>query len=390
MTVRDVQVMSTKSAILILFLAGMHGAYAGENVHMSAGFESGQFRHLDGNVDAFWVGTLPENQIGNESIRVGSGGGGPTSNWDTKVLRSEIVGGQEVMPRIGNYFARGMLYYGKDYTDLSDGRRNARFGMEMRTDEHRFDFDDEGYIGFSVFIPGNWEDETGSTGNVGSTQVLTVGVNTGSTLIAIHIYVPEGSSRSHWFARLFDDDSRVEGTSETKTYFDLGPVESDKKKWTDFVIRYRSNPFSVDTNPAKKGIHDAFDHTYKGNKGILQIWKAEGPVDQNGNRKMVRKYSVVNAPVGLVPGIKQGETKFGVGLRAYKYNWQLRPTSVKGPLWIGFDEFRQGQVSRDGTTYSDVHPSGLACTDRCPAGSSSQSNDNQPPPKTPRSLVISP
>ncbi len=74
----------------------------------------------------------------------------------------------------------------------------------------------------------------------------------------------------------------------------------DLGKWTDFVIRFRVNPFSVATNPAKAGIPDSIDQVFEGNKGIFQLWKSEGNVDGQGNRKMVLKIDKVNTPVGLV------------------------------------------------------------------------------------------
>jgi hypothetical protein len=300
-----------------------------------------------------------------------------------------VVGGTVVSPRRGNYFVRGVLYYDKDYTELNDGLDKPRFGLAVRNEEHTFDFDDEGYLGFSVFIPETWEDETGSTGIPGGLQVLTVGVNTGSTLLGIVIYVPNGETKSRWYARLFNDDRSTEGTNETKTMVDLGPVSPDKGKWTDFVIRYRSNPFKTRTNPASLGIPNAFNRTYEGNRGIMQIWKSEGRVDGNGNREMIRKYSVINAPVGLVPGADDGRSKIGFGVRGYKYGWQREQTTVTGPIWIGLDEVRQGQVARNGTTYADVHPAGLACTDRCPGASGDSSPASVAPPKAPTNVTIS-
>ncbi len=136
----------------------------------------------------------------------------------------------------------------------------------------------------------------------------------------------------------------------------------DLGKWTDFVVRYRANPFSTTTNPATAGIPGSKNQTYAGNKGILQVWKAEGPVGASGNRTMVRKFSKVNAPVGLVP---HKSDRLMHTWRIYKYGWKRFPTHVKGPIWIGFDEIRTGLVGRDGTTYADVNPSGASCSSDC-------------------------
>ena len=136
----------------------------------------------------------------------------------------------------------------------------------------------------------------------------------------------------------------------------------DLGKWTDFIIRYRANPFSVRTNPFSKGIPNAKNRTYEGNKGILQVWKATGTEDRNGDRQMVSKINLVNTPIGLVP---QASERIRHSFRVYKYGWHNNPTDVAGPVWFGFDEIRQGLAWRHGTGYSDVHPSGLPCTDGC-------------------------
>jgi hypothetical protein len=77
---------------------------------------------------------------------------------------------------------------------------------------------------------------------------------------------------------------------------------------------------------------------------------------------MVRKFSKVNAPVGLVP---HQSDRLMHTWRIYKYGWKNFTTHVKGPVWIGFDEIRHGLVGRDDTTYADVNPAGSPCTDGC-------------------------
>ena len=138
---------------------------------------------------------------------------------------------------------------------------------------------------------------------------------------------------------------------------DLGPVSADKGKWTDFVFRYRFNPFSVATNPAAVGIPNSKNQLYQGNEGILQVWKAEGPIDLGGNREMVLKVDKVNTPVGLVP---HATDKIKHLWRIYKYGWIAKnPTTLTHSVWFGFDEIRQGLVDRDGTSFGDVAPTGV-------------------------------
>jgi hypothetical protein len=283
-----------------------------------------------------------------------------------KVIASEVVGGQTITPRAGRFMARGVLYSDKDYRELNNGEPKPRAAFTVGDDEHRVDFDTEVYVGFSVFLPRNFESETGTNGDQGSVVLYSMNTDSRATFLDLRVFVPRSGSGPHWFLNYtVNADSVEEAGSET---VDLGPITPDIGLWTDFVLRLRSNPFSVTTNPARAGILNANDQSYEGNRGILQMWKAEGAVDVNGDRSMVRKVSVVDAPVGNVPGTTEGESRLNLRLNVYKYSWQrLTTTSVAGPVWVGFDEFRYGEAVLDGTRYSDVHPAGLECTDGCSA-----------------------
>lgn len=374
--------MRTAIQTIFLGLLGFSSALA-ENVHLSAGFETGRIQSASGNVDAFFVMTLPNPQNGSESIKTGSGGGQPSSNWDSKVVREENRG-QQILPRSGNYFARSMIYANKDYTDLNDGLHKPRNALSLTAQEHRFDFDKEGWMGVSVFVPKDFEDEVGNRGSPGSIEVIVSNTDSAAYFFNINIFVPDGESESHWMLQYVVDDENVEGQPGGRRNVSLGPVRYDKGKWTDFVIRYRANPFSVDTNPANLGIPGAKNRLYRANKGILQIWKSKGPVLASGDREMVRKFSILNKPVGQVPGTVQGKSLLHFALRVYKYGWQREPSSVQGPIWLGFDEFRYGLAGRDGTSYRDVHPTGQGCTDKCPSGTEA----GLAPPRSPTGLNI--
>ncbi|MGH8018323.1 MAG: hypothetical protein ACREIA_08530 [Opitutaceae bacterium] len=63
-----------------------------------------------------------------------------------------------------------------------------------------------------------------------------------------------------------------------------------------------------------------------------------------------------NEPVGMVP---RDGFLIKTSVRQYKYGWHHTPTAVEGPVWVGYDEIRMGRTVRDGTGYSDVHPSQL-------------------------------
>jgi len=228
---------------------------------------------------------------------------------------------------------------------------------------HRFDYDTEGFLGFSIYVPLNYEHETGTYGIPGAIQLLSIKEPNSAdrVFLVLEQFVPKGSNKARWFLSYVTDDKSTDSGEQTK--IDLGPVESDIGKWTDFVIRFRENPFVVETNPASLGIPMARNQVYAGNKGILQLWKAEGPADDKGNRQMVLKVNKVNTPVGRVPHATERRV---VNFRTYKYGWKSNPTDVNGPIWFGFDEIRLG-FAKDGVEYSNVDPSHQSCPEGCSA-----------------------
>lgn len=352
----------TQTILLFAFLSV--SASAGERVRNAITFESGKIMPSSSTVDGGYISTLPDPQAGSETIRTGAGGCGPASNCDMRVVQSEKIAGQEVKPRAGDYFLRIRLDKSKDYSLLNSGAHKPRNALSFGDDAYRFDHDEEEWLGFSIFLPLDYEDETENIGLILS-EITT---DSSAQYLKLVVGMRGGDEESHWYFRYRTSDTSTTGGKEKVV--DLGSIEPDKGKWTDFVVRARSNPFTVDTNPAEKGIKNAKNRLYKGNKGILQVWKAEGPVlDSRGNRRMVNKIDMVNTPVGLVPGTVQGKDKISYSIRAYKPAWQGhtgRGSSVKNPIWIAWDEVRFGSAVRNGTSYSDVHPTGMACTDKCP------------------------
>lgn len=106
-----------------------------------------------------------------------------------------------------------------------------------------------------MFLPSNWEHETGVHHNGGASQLLSVAASTSRTFFVLESYVRSGST-ANWYLQLQTNDKSAEADHENtrKDILDLGSVVPDLGKWTDFVIRFRANPFSVATNPAKAGI----------------------------------------------------------------------------------------------------------------------------------------
>ena len=363
-------------AILLVGLASSGVAVAERNVRFTGDFETGQIQAKSSTHDGFYVHTLANPQSGSQSVS--SGSFGPSSGLDTRVVRSEVVGGETVMPRKGSFFLRSAVYFDKNYLELNDGQSNkARSKLYLSDTAHRVEHDEEGYVGFSIYTPKNFEPELGVKDRRGSVMLYVINSSASRTHLALSQWVQSPSSEAHWFLFYNVNAGSTDEGGATEKVFDLGPVSADAGKWTDFVIRYRFNPFAVATNPAVAGIPSSLSKTYQGNKGILQVWKASGPVDSSGNRNMTLLLDKVNVPIGLVPHATE---KLVHRWRIYKYGWHNNPTSVDGPVWFGFDEIRQGSVVRDGTAYADVSPSGL--------GPSGASNLTDPVPEPPTNIVI--
>ncbi len=367
-------------AWLIFFIVATTTARAESGLRFKGDFETGKIQPKVEPHDGFFIKTLPEPQGSVKEVSIASGGAAPDSGLDTRVVQSDLVGGEVVKPRSGDFFIRSAIYYNKDYSGFAGNSGKNKPRSSITLSQHDFAYDEEGYIGFSIYVPKNFEDELGRKGHQGKSMLLTVTAPSAETFFNLNVWVPENDSEAHWFVQLqLNPESVSEKHPATIIeQIDLGRVAPDKGKWTDFVIRFRSNPFAVTTNPAKKGIPNAKDRTFEGNRGILQVWKAEGKPDSKGNRLMTLKIDKENTPVGLVPH----ETwQLDHSFRIYKHGWHHNPTTVDGPVWFGFDEIRFGVTAQDGTNYSVVHPAALACTDGCPSGSSSS-------PAPPKGLIV--
>jgi hypothetical protein len=372
--------MINRLALLALGLTLSGAALAAEKkVYFTGDFESGRIQSNGALNNGFYIGTLPNPQSGDEILVSGKSDFGPSSNADTRVVESEYVGGETVRPRAGRYFLRSEVFRTKNYMGLNGNVRNKpRSKIALGNNGFRFDFDREGYAGFSIYVPKNFEHELGVRNHRGESALFGVNTDASSTLVHLGVWVESPATEAHWFLKISTSDtSTLEKAAKWET-IDLGPVRADIGKWTDFVFRYRFNPFSVETNPARKGIAKAKDQVYQGNKGILQVWKAEGAADSSGNREMTLKVNRVNTPVGLVP---HSSDKIQIKWAVYKYGWIVNPTTLTHPVWFGFDEIRFGLVDRDGTQYADVMPAGSPCTSGC-------GTDPLPQPQPPASLVV--
>lgn len=332
-------------------------------------FESGKITRAGEKIDGFFINTL--HAITNEPVGSMNGGGKngePNSNWDTRVVTSELVqfsNGQKenIKPREGQYFLRSAIYYEKDYTNLfsepqETNKPRSSIGLVHRN--FNFNFDEEGYLGFSIFTPKAFEFERNLPDERGYSQLVTANTNASATFFSLsHGRFNIKQEYASWIFMYNVDAESVKESKQSKRLVDLGKVESDDiGQWTDFVIRYRANPFATNTNPLDRGIMDAMNKDFLGNKGILQVWKSVGPTDASGKRKMKLLLNLVNKPVGLVP---HKEKKLQHSFRIYKYGWHNNPTTMVGPVWYGFDSIRFGSVKGAGTGLSDVIPGSGSC-----------------------------
>jgi len=63
-----------------------------ENLRFTGSFESGQIQRSGSAQDGFYIQTLPDPQGDVDYVKVSSGGAGPDSGLDTRVVSSERVG----------------------------------------------------------------------------------------------------------------------------------------------------------------------------------------------------------------------------------------------------------------------------------------------------------
>ena len=354
--------LMSHAPVLTLFLSLLaFPTMAADDVAFIGNFESGKILGVGSDANGFFVHTVPNPQRNKESVSGRSSDFDSNSGLDTRVVSSETVKGELVKPRAGKYFLRSALYYDKRYDELNGGENKPR--SKIYVNGHPTPFDVEGYLGFSIYLPKSWEHETGVRGNRGTAMLLQVqSASASSTLLTLEVYVPSGDNQAHWILKHNLSATSVKGGKST--VYDLGRVNDDLGKWTDFSLRYRFNPFSKRTNAKTEGGKNQY---YDGNKGILQLYKSVGAVKSGGNRSMqLTRVNLVNRPVGLVP---HATRQIYWHFRVYKYGWHKNDTDVKGPVWVGFDEIRDGRVGADGTSLGDVLPPGMsAWSPKSPTG----------------------
>lgn len=337
------------------------------NLYYRAEFHSGEVLARASAVDGVGIFCLREPQVGTAISVITDGGAGPATDFDVRVMDSEVEptngngAGVTVLPRLGNYYLRAAIYLTKDYTGWgSSGSDNPRCEMfgEPADDfsSQRTDYDTRTFYGVSIYLPTNHETESPARRNM-LCSVSSSGAS--ATHMSFGYDYPEGGTGSgNWALRIWTSDSSITEGGASVENINLGSYAGDLGKWTDFVFEFQFNPFTVSTNAST--ISGGRNQVYPGNTGYLRIWKTDGVADINGNRVFTEittgSLPRINVPIGLVP-----DALFNVTWRwrQYKPSWKNLSTSVDGPVYIGFDCFYQGEKVRDGTTFADVNPGQL-------------------------------
>ncbi len=199
---------------------------------------------------------------------------------------------------------------------------------------------------------------TPNSSGMGSIRYGATNGNTGDNLVGSDLSV------MHWFIKHENSQVAVEATHAegTTRYHWLGGMDTDddRGKWTDIVIRARWNPLTVAGNPAVIEPTWGMAINLPASTGIYEVWKSEGPViGAPGDplyRNMVKRVSLVNESVGSLPGNWADGGYIRLDNRQYRYGWHRSATSMTDPNVIYWDEIRAGALVRDGSSYSDVHP----------------------------------
>jgi hypothetical protein len=285
-----------------------------------------------------------------ENLAVTTGGLGPTSSELCHVEDStnNMGGDSDILARNGSYFFRCEIRYNLPYEVWGEGnpKNKPRYGLSPPHTTH-FDWNEEVWIGFSIYVPSDMEVEDLSAiskhwyGNM----VFTI-VGHSASMDHLQLRIQSVNGVNHW---VFEDTLNQLGVTQDgiETFTDAGAIPQGE--WTDFVIRYRGNPFSKATN-ASQVTGKGQDRVFPANTGILQIW-----VGAASDPALTLVKDVENAPVGLVP---QVGASLRMTFRNYKYGWHHNATTMHRPIVTGWDDIRFGKKERDGTGYSDVHPDG--------------------------------
>lgn len=355
-----------------------------------------------------YVRTLPTNQSGTSAISTGNGGVfGTNSIYDTHVYSSKVVSETDtngvlrtdtVTPRepaVSNYFLGSRIYRASPHTDMGPNRHYDQLnGSTTHVDadckpRSSFSFDNpaaygvewdtEYWFGWSIYAPRSHQHESFRTGGTNNGPMLFVvnPSNASATHCTLNAIVPtaaqgwrnasnnalvSATSETHWcFIFNTNANSSTEGGSSV-TKISLGSMEPDLGKWTDFVFRFRWNPFSGTGSVSSGGF------TFQRGQGLIQIWKSTGAVDGNGNRTISEGSPTYNyaGPCGLLPANSTARLQNQCRVYLFGLNSTITTTSRTHPVDYFFSSIRWGYATGpkvalwqpDGAMrFSDVVPS---------------------------------
>jgi len=348
-------------------------------------FDNNRVEDRDLLTDGFQIRAIDDN---NNLHVISTGGGGSDSpdvvddGMDTYVTAGETSMttangvGQVMVPHIGNHMCRMSLEKSKNYnaisgtgkprTDINPYREgNPSPGQEA---SYGIGFDKEAFIGWTIQLPSNMEIDDHGAGN----QTTVFGINTdpGRTLFAMRFgNAPTNNPAIYWsMIRHFSDQSVEEDhASSVKTIerISIGGVDQllslDVGESVSFVLRYRWNPFDVDTNPVSAGIPNSLNQLFEANKGILQLFKTESSDTPDGDgfrQPKLTNLNFLNEGVGLVPNNDMPKWR----AQLYKFNWdavgstggtRASNSTIQNIYWSGF---YGGEAINNGTKFEDCNP----------------------------------
>ncbi len=324
--------------------------------------------------------TLPITQVGTEATTSSSSPNTtPIFRWglnsltDTHIVTAETITEglstpEIVLPREGTYFWRQKIYRAsgasyaspgtgvyptKHYDQLNSSTVHTTDGSTCRPRNamsfqkeavYGFDRDAEVWMGFSLYIPTNWEHETYARGTTANGPMLLTllpssgnSLDTNSTHLTLNAIVPDsgwtalrqptsGATKTHWCIQWYRNPTSTQEANVTR--LSLGEIQLGK--WTDFVFNMRWNPFTGNTT--------VLGTTYVGNSGKIRLWCGEQ--NSNGTRSISSGSPLYtySGPCGNYPS-----GKIIPSLRVYMFGWNNANTSSRShPVWVGADAFRWG------------------------------------------------
>ena len=323
-------------------------------------------------------------------IAFSDGGGGVSANCDSRMAAAGYVSptnangpGDTVNPRLNDYFIESRLSWKKNYYEINGGSTYDvsidkprcwmypfNIGAPGDPDVTPVDWDKTFWWGMSVYLPTNWESETGSNvGNYNNNRwsIAPWGSDTATRTLLHFAPWTQTSGKTQWSVIVYKNDSSINEGNGVRYDLADASTDGDLGVWTDWVFQIRFNPFTTTTDTS--GISGSSGQTYNGNRGICNIWKTSGAVDGNGNRSFYQVLNLSAEPVGNVPN----QFAPRVTPRIYRGGWNpggtrdganrppstINGSSADGYMFMGFDCFYLGS-SADGTGFTDVNPGQLS------------------------------